>query len=87
MDVRRHAYSDGDTREYRVALPVSERVVHRRREEWEAEAGDRAEERQGGQCLERTCISFEVSNDVTEAYLTQRGGRTRRGCMSGCPGR
>lgn len=82
MDVRRHAHGDGETRKDRVALAVPECTVHRRREEREAEAGDRAEERQGGERCDRTGVSGTFGDETMEAYLTQRRRRTRQERMS-----
>ncbi len=48
-DVRRYPDDERYRRQYRVPHPVAKRLVHRGREEREAEAGNGAEEGDGGE--------------------------------------
>lgn len=48
-DVRRYPDDERYRRQYRVPHPVAKRLVHRGREEREAEAGNGAEEGNGGE--------------------------------------
>lgn len=50
INVRRAPEADGHDGDERVALAIAKRVVHRGREEWEAEPGNRAQERHRCEC-------------------------------------
>lgn len=68
--VRGTSQADGETREDGVALPVPERLVHRRREEREAEAGEGAETRHGCECCQTGC---NVKINICNYLLGMRG--------------